>query len=80
MTLTKLDWPARPKRTIDPSFGRRLTWRCKTDAYQISSIPEYLKGEYCLTYPRWACKLPTRHRSLRAAQKAAQLHRNEVRE
>lgn len=76
MTRVKLDWPALPRRTIDPNFGRRQTWRCRSDQYTISRIPDYLPGEYLLTYPKWADKQPTRHRTLRAAQRVAEKHRN----
>lgn len=76
MTLTKLQWPKRPKVTTDRCFQcRRLTWRCKSEpGYQISVCVL----DYCLVYPRWADKLPTRHPTLEAAQRAAEEHRNDA--
>ena len=66
MTRVKLAWPARPRVTQDRNFGRCL-----------NGIPDYLPEEWACHYPRWADKFPTRHRSLRAAQRAAEEHRNE---
>ena len=76
MIATRLEWPSKPYRTMDRNFGRRQTWRCRTDAYVVSRIPDYLPGEYLLTFPKWADQQPRRFRTLNAAMKYAQRHRN----
>lgn len=74
MTRVKLDWPLRPRKTWDRCFGAvRLTWKSKTDGYAISRC---VLPDFTLVFPPWAAKRPTYHRSLAAAQRAAEAHRN----
>ena len=77
MIATRLEWPKRPKVTWDRLFlCRRKTWRDRESGYMITCIPDVLPGELALHFPRWACRLPKRFRSLKAAMRWAQRHRN----
>jgi hypothetical protein len=76
MIATRLDWPAKPRRSEDRNFGRRQTWRDRESGYLITRIPDVLPDEFALHFPRWAQLLPRRFRTLAAAQRWAQRHRN----
>ena len=72
-TRVKLTW--RKQVAFDKCFGaERTTWRCREERYTISqcSLPDFT-----LIYPAWSGKRPTYHRTLGAAQAAAEEHRNE---
>jgi hypothetical protein len=73
---TTLQWPKKPKLTQDRAFGQqRQTWVCTNEpGYKISrcALPDFT-----LIYPKWAEKQPSYHRTLKAAQAAAETHRNQ---
>jgi hypothetical protein len=76
MITTSLIWPLRPKIIHDPLFDcRRKTWRDKESGYLISWLA-ILPTEWALHFPKWAGIVPRRFRSLAAAQKFAERHRN----
>jgi hypothetical protein len=72
--MTTLQFPKRPTVKPDRCFGLvRQTWRDRESGYVISRCA-FL--DYTLIYPKWAGMLPTHHRTLKAAMRAAEEHRN----
>jgi hypothetical protein len=68
----RLQW--RMRRSFDRCFSaERRTWASTTDGYQISQCE---LPDFTLVFPAWAKRRPEYFRSLKAAMKAAEEHRN----
>lgn len=66
----RIEWPRRPRRTVNETFGRRQTWRSRCGRYAIDRFPDssgkYIAGTSLLVI--------SPHGTLAAAKRACERH------